>query len=138
MNEQEMLQTLEEHHRTIRTGLEGLRRHCSEPSPSSTELDAERLALREASMARSAFISDVMLPALLTGADVQLRSELSELLVFCAAKRQVSDTHITIWTQAAIEQDWAGYCGAAGSIWAMMEDQMEREWRLLSGTLRKR
>lgn len=138
MNEQEMLQTLEEHHRTIRTGLKGVRRHCSEPSPSSAELDADRLALREASMARSAFVSDVVLAALLKGADVQLRSELSELLVFCAAKRQVSDTHITIWTQATIEQDWIGYCAAAKRIWAMMEDQMEREWLLLSGTLRAR
>lgn len=133
-----MFQTLKEHHRTIRIGLDKVRRHCSEPSPSSSALDADRSELSRASIVRSTFVSDVVLPALLQSADVQLRSELSELLVFCAAKRQVSDTHITIWTLTRIEQDWAGYCAAAQKIWAMMEDQMEREWRVLSEPLRQR
>ena len=50
----------------------------------------------------------------------------------------MSKAHIKIWTPATVEQDWAGYCAATQKIWAMMEDQMEREWRILSELLRTR
>lgn len=135
MMKDEMLQRLEEHHRDIRALLDKIRGHCGFPRPSSDELDADRTALRKSSLARSAFISDEVVPALLVDADADLRHDLAEMLASFTAKRQVSDAHIMRWTYATIEQDWDGYCGAARRIWAIMEEQLDDEWRVLAPRL---
>lgn len=138
MTEEAMLHRLEEHHRDIRALLAKIRGHCGFPRPSSDELDADRVDLTKASLARSAFISDEVVPALLVNASAELRQELAEMLASFTAKRQVSDAHIATWTYAAIEQDWDGYCGAARRIWAIMEEQLSDEWRILAPRLRGR
>ena len=133
-----MLHRLEEHHRDIRALLDKIRGHCGFTRPSSDELDAARIELRKASLARSAFISDEVVPVLLVDAGADLRHELAEMLASFTAKRQVSDAHIATWTYATIEQDWDGYCGAARRIWAIMEEQLDDEWRILAPRLRGR
>jgi len=132
-----MLLALAEHHRHIRAGLDKIRRHCGFPRPSSDQLDADRADLHKASLARSVFISDEVVPALLTDADGELRHELSEMLSSFTAKRQVSNAHIARWTYATIEEDWDGYCASAPTIWAVMEEQLDDEWRVLAPRLQE-
>jgi len=137
MNAEAMLHVLEEHHRAIEAGLVDIRRHCGASSPCSGELGAARERLTAASLARSRFVSEQVVPSLLINADDDLRTELSELLFATAAKRMVSNGHIKAWTVASIEADWSGYCAAARDIWPMMEDQIERERRVLVPRLKQ-
>jgi len=135
MNEREMLRMLEEHHRTIRAGIDEVRSFCEAASPSSKELGAARSRLSEASLARSKFVSEEVLPRLLEDADADLRFDLLKLVSVFAAKRQLSNEHVAKWTLLTIEQDWAGYCAAAKVIWAMMENQLDSERRYLAARL---
>lgn len=137
MTEEAMLQVLEEHHRAIEAGLSEIRRHCGTASPCSRELGAAREQLTAASLARSRFVSEQVVPSLLKDADDDLRTELAELLYATAAKRMLSNCHIKRWTTASIEADWSGYCTAARDIWPMMEEQIERERRVLIPRLRQ-
>jgi len=50
MSEEEMLHTLEEHHLTIRAGLDEIRFQCAAPDPNSGDLDAARSRLSSASV----------------------------------------------------------------------------------------
>jgi len=136
MSEEEMLHTLEEHHRTIRAGLDEIRFQCAAPHPNSGDLDAARLRLSSASFARSKFVSETVVPRLLEDADADLRDELSKLLSVFQAKRQISCAHVTTWTRVTIDADWDGYRTAAALIWTMMENQIDRERRYLGDRLR--
>jgi imidazolonepropionase-like amidohydrolase len=137
MNAEAMLHVLEEHHRAIEAGLSEIRRHCGEMSPCSRELGAARERLTAASLARSRFVSEHVVPSLVKDADDDLRTELAELLYATAANRMLSNCHIKTWTVASIEADWSGYCAAARDIWPMMEDQMEHERRVLVPRLKQ-
>ena len=136
MNEEAMLARLEEYHRQIEAGLAVIRRHCDARVPNSSELAVARSELSSASLARSAFVTDVVVPCLIKNSDVDLRAELSGLLCIFEAKRQISCQHVMLWTVDTIEEDWAGYCAAARSIWAMMEDQVDKECRFLVARLK--
>lgn len=138
MNAEAMLHVLEEHHRAIEAGLVEIRRHCGNTSPCSRELGAAREQLTAASLARSRFVSEQVVPSLVKDADDDLRTELAELLYATAAKRMLSNCHIKRWTTASIEADWSGYCTAARDIWPMMEEQIERERRVLISRLKQR
>ena len=138
MNYDEMLHTMEEHHRRIIGGIAKIERYCSASRPGRTELAKDRQSLTHASLARSKFVSETVVPALLKDADTDLRSELSDLLVAFTAKRLMSSAHIAKWTLESIEADWQGYCSAARDIWAMMKTQIERERRVLITELRLR
>ena len=137
MNVESMLRTLEEHHRTITEGLSTIRHHCGQECPSSRELAKAREDLTAASLARSRFVSEQVVPALLRDADDDLRNELSELLFATAAKRMLSNCHVKTWTTTTIEADWSGYCDAARNIWPMMEDLIDRECRVLVSRLKQ-
>jgi hypothetical protein len=136
MNAEAMLHVLEEHHRAIEAGLVDIRRYCGATNPSSRELGEARERLTAASLARSRFVSEQVVPSLLINVDDDLRTELAELLYATAAKRMLSNCHIKTWTMASIEADWSGYCAAARNIWPMMEEQIERERRVLVPRLR--
>jgi len=137
MNEEAMLHVLEGHHRTIETGLDVIRRHCAAPVPNISDLAVARSQLSSASMARSAFVKEVVVPRLAEDGDADLRIELSALLCTFTAKRQISCEHVAMWTSVTIAEDWAGYCAAAKLIWAMMEDQIDKERRYLGARLRQ-
>lgn len=113
------------------------KRHCEEGCRDITGLSRARLNLTSASRRRSQFISDTVSPCLLEGADEQSRLNLADFLVAFRARRLVSDEHIAIWSDDHIRSDPQGYCVAAKAIWAMMEDQMDREARILGGQLRR-
>ena len=136
MSEEEMLHTLEEHHLTIRAGLDEIRFQCAAPDPNSGDLDAARSRLSSASLARSKFVSETVVPRLLEHADADLRDELSKLLSVLQAKRQISCAHVTTWTRVTIEADWNGYRTAAALIWTIMECQIDLERRDLGDRLR--
>ena len=127
MNEADMLQRLQEHHRAIEAGLGNISRHCVAASWDGPSLQAERSRLTAVSIARSRFVSEVVAPAVLQQADDGLRTELSELWFVTVAKRMVSNDHIARWRASAIEEDRAGYCAAHREIRTMMEAQMEFE-----------
>lgn len=131
----EMLQTLEKHHQTIKAGIAEIRRHCEEGCRDIAGLSRARLDLTSASRRRSQFISDVVSPFLLDGADEQSRLDLADFLVAFRARRLLSDEHIAIWSDEHIRSDPQGYCIAAKAIWAMMEDQIDREARVLCSQL---
>lgn len=133
-----MLGTLEEHHRRIEAGLDQIRFHCGSPVPDIGDLAVARSSLGSASLARSMFVAEVVVPHLVKDGDVDLRAELSALQCKFTAKRQVSCDHVAIWTSETIRADWSGYCAAARSIWAMMEDQIDMERRYLAARLRRR
>lgn len=133
----EMLQTLERHHQTIRAGIAEIQRHCEEGCRDIAGLSRARLNLTSASRRRSQFISDVVSPFLLEGADEQSRLDLADFLVAFRARRLLSAEHIAIWSDDHIRSDPQGYCVAAKAIWAMMGDQMDREARILGGQLRR-
>lgn len=65
MNEEAMLGRLEDHHRAIVAGLTEIRRHCGASHPHSGELAAARERLTAASLARSRYVSEEVVPALL-------------------------------------------------------------------------
>ena len=88
-------------------------------------------------MARSTFVTEVVVPRLAEDGDVDLRIELSALMCKFTAKRQISCEHVAMWTSVTIEEDWTGYCAAAKLIWAMMEDQMDKERRYLAARLKQ-
>ncbi|MEG3168077.1 hypothetical protein U1737_07730 [Sphingomonas sp. LB3N6] len=136
MNPEAMLGTLEGHHREIMAGLREIRRHCGEKNPNSSKLADAREQLTAASLARSRYVSEVIVPTLLKDADDGLRTELSELLFATATMRMFSRAHIAQWTSTSIEADWSGYCAAARGIWPMMEEQIERETRVLATRLK--
>lgn len=136
MDDQAMLQTMEEYHRQIMDGLTNIRAHCGASTPDSPALDVTRKGLSAVSQARSAFVTDVVVPRLLQDSDVDERAELLDLLCVIAAKREISFEHVERWTSTTIEADWSGYCGAARVIWAMMEDQLERERQFIISRLR--
>jgi hypothetical protein len=138
MNYDEMLHTLEEHHRRIIDGIAKIERHCAAAHPGSDALARDRQSLTNASLSRSQFVSETVVPALLEDANTDLRSALSDLLVALTAKRLMSNAHIAKWIYASIEADWAGYCSGARDIWAMMKTQIERERRVLITQLRLR
>ena len=135
MNDDEMLQTLGKHHQMILAGLEEIRFQCAASYPNTGDLDAARSRLSGASLARSKFVSEKMVPRLLEDADADLRDDLSKLLSVLQAKRQISAEHVATWTRVTIEQDWDGYRAAARLIWTMMESQIERERRDLGDRL---
>lgn len=137
MNDEEMASILEGYHRTIRFGLDEIRRHCGASEADLVHLADARRRLTTASLARSRFVSEVAVPSLLKNADDALRTELSELLFTTAAKRMLSNGHIEGWTPTTIENDWAGYCAAAQKIRPMMEEQMECEFRILIARLKR-
>lgn len=136
MDDQTMLQTMEEYHRQILDGLATIRGHCDASEPDSPALDATRKRLSAVSQARSTFVTDVVVPRLLQDSGVDERAELLDLLCVIAAKREISFEHVERWTRSTIDADWAGYCGAARVIWAMMEDQLDRERQYIIDRLR--
>jgi len=138
MNAEAMLKRLEEHHRTIMEGLRVIQGHCNGEHPSSCALARAREQLTAASLARSRFVSEQVVPSLVRDADDDLRTELSELLYATAAKRMVSNVHVKTWNTASIEADWSGYCAAAKDIWPMMEELIDRECRVLVARLRQK
>ncbi len=138
MDEEAMLATLEKHHRRIEAGLDQIRRHCAAPVPNISDLAAARSSLGSASLARSMFVAEVVVPHLVNDGDVDLRAELLALQCKFTAKRQISRDHVAIWTSETIQADWAGYRAAARLIWAMMEDQIDTERRYLAERLRRR
>lgn len=138
MDEEAMLGTLEEHHRRIEAGLDQIRFHCAAPVPNIGDLAVARSSLGSASLARSMFVTEVVVSHLVKDGDVDLRAELSALQAKFTAKRQISTEHVARWTSESIEADWAGYCAAARLIWAMMEGQIDMERRYLAERLRPR
>ena len=136
MDDQTMLQTMEEYHRQILEGLATIRSHCGASEPDSPALDASRKRLSAVSQARSTFVTEVVVPRLLQDSDVDQRAELLDLLCVIAAKREISFEHVERWTLTTIDADWLGYCGAAKVIWAMMEDQLDRERQFIISRLR--
>lgn len=136
MNAEAMLKTLEEHHRQIEAGLNVIRRHCDAPVPNIDDLAVARLRLSSASLARSVFVTEVVVPCLVKDSDVDRRAELSALQCKFTAKRQISCEHVAMWTSVTIKEDWAGYRAAARLIWAMMEDQIDKERQYLVERLR--
>jgi len=137
MTNVEMLATLKEHHRVIRSGLARIKSHCDSRCADGKQLSRARVDLTQASRARSAFVSDVIIPAILKRASDADRAALSEFLVAFTSKRIISDRHIAAWTDDTIAADVDGYCVAARTIWSMMEDQMARETRVLGERLRR-
>jgi hypothetical protein len=137
MTHAEMLRRLEEHHREIRTGLARIQGYCASGCADISSLSEARLELTRSSRSRSAFVSDVVIPAILEDADLNDRAELSSFLVAFTSKRLISDRHIATWTDETIAADVEGYCAAARTIWSMMEEQMERETRILGSRLRR-
>ena len=137
MNDEAMLQALEAHHRAIEAGMAEIRLFCKDPGPNSGALSAARERLTTASLARSRYVSEVIVPSLLVDPGDGVRTELSELLIATAARRMVSNGHVAAWTSTSIETDWSGYCAAARDIWPIMEEQMEHERCVLIPRLRQ-
>lgn len=135
MTDKELLRGLEEHHRVIRIGLALIQSHCANDCANIADLEKARVDLTRASRERSAFVSDRIIPRLLETADCDDRAALSDFLVAFTSKRLISDKHIERWTDDKIAADVAGYCAAARTIWSMMEEQMERESRVLGARL---
>ena len=136
MDDQAMLHTMEEYHRQIMAGLASIRAHCGASEPDSAALEVSRKGLSAVSQARSTFVTEVVVPRLLQNSDVDQRAELLDLLCLIAAKREISCEHVERWTLTTIDADWPGYCGAAKVIWAMMEDQLDRERQFIISRLR--
>ena len=128
-----MTQTLREHHRRIRDGLAEIKKHCERPAPDRNELAAARLRLSRSSSARSKYVQDVLIVRMRRRADDTMLAELAALQRSFSLKRLASSEHITRWTSSTIAGDWNGYCAAARTIWAMMEEQMQRERRTFYG-----
>lgn len=137
MTDKELLRRLEEHHRVIRVGLALIQSHCATDCANSSGLAQARLELTRASRERSLFVSDHVIPRLLETADCDDRAALSDFLVAFTSKRLLSDRHIERWSDQKIAEDVSGYCDAARTIWAMMEDQMERETCVLGSRLHR-
>lgn len=135
MTDKELLRGLEEHHRVIRIGLALIQSHCATGCANIAGLEKARVDLTRASRERSAFVSDRIIPRLLETADCDDRAALSDFLVAFTSKRLISDKHIERWTDDKIAADVPGYCAAARTIWSMMEEQMERESRVLGARL---
>lgn len=133
----ELLTKLEEHHRVIRAGLAQIKSHCDSRCADGYQLSRARIDLTQASRARSAFVSDVIIPTILKTASDADRAALSDFLVAFTSKRIISDRHIATWTDDTIAADVDGYCAAARTIWSMMEDQMARETRVLGERLKR-
>ncbi|SEM73295.1 hypothetical protein SAMN05192583_1030 [Sphingomonas gellani] len=93
-------------------------------------LSNARVRLSRASGARTQYINETLIPELRARADRSMLAELAELQRVIAAKRLASSVHVSVWSSKAIAGDWRGYCQAARSIWAMMEEQMSRERRI--------
>lgn len=125
-----MAQTLDEHHRQIAAGIAEVREHCSRPIPDIAALSTARLRLSRTSAARSQYVRDVLFPKLRAEADDVLLTQLDDMQRAFAAKRLASSEHVTTWSSKAIAEDWEGYRQAARRIWAMMEEQMDRERRI--------
>jgi hypothetical protein len=138
MDDEAMPKVLEAHHRAIKTGMDEIRLLCEDRGPNSAGLSAARERLTSASLVRSRYVSEVIVPSLLVDPDDGLRTELSELLIATAARRMVSNEHVAAWTSTSIETDWSGYCPAARDIWPIMEEQMEHERCVLITRLRQR
>lgn len=138
MTDKELLHRLEEHHRGIRVGLALIQSHCATDCANSAGLAKARVDLTRASRARSQFVSDHIIPRLLETADCEDRAQLSDFFVAFTSKRLLSDRHIERWTDERIASDVPGYCEAARVIWAMMEEQMERETKVLGSRLQNR
>ncbi|RYF21860.1 MAG: hypothetical protein EOO77_05225 [Oxalobacteraceae bacterium] len=136
MHDKAMFRKLGEHHANIRAGIAEIRHHCEAVTPDVAGLGAARLRLSKASAARSKFVADEVVPKVRQVADERLRGELTEMQRAFAAKRLKSSEHVTVWSSAAIEKDWQGYRAAARQIWAMMEEQMARESRVLGQRLK--
>lgn len=137
MYDEAMFQKLREHHANIRAGIEEIRRHCEAVTPDVAGLGTARLRLSKLSAARSKFVIDEVVPKVQQGADERLRGELTEMQRAFTAKRLKSSEHVTVWSSTAIEKDWQGYRAAARQIWAMMEEQMSRESRILGERLKR-
>lgn len=137
MTDKELLQGLEEHHRIIRVGLALIQDHCARDCADISGLEKARLDLTRASRERSRFVSENIIPRLLETADSDDRAALSDFLVAFTSKRLISNRHIERWTDEKIAADVQGYCAAARTIWSMMEEQMERETRVLGSRLRR-
>lgn len=137
MTNMELLAKLEEHHRVIRAGLAQIKSHCDSRCADGHQLSRARIDLTQASRARSAFVSDVIIPTILRTASDADRAALSDFLVAFTSKRIISDRHIATWTDDTIAADVDGYCSAARTIWSMMEDQMARETRVLGERLKR-
>jgi hypothetical protein len=120
-----ILRELEEHHARIRAGIDDIRRHCEAPVPDMMGLSDARLRLSRASTARSTFYTAQVVPKLRERMIDQ--TELTDMQRAFGAKRLKSSEHVVAWPFAAIEKDWPGYRAAAKEIWAMMEEQMNRE-----------
>lgn len=136
MHDETMFQKLGQHHANIRAGIEEIRRHCEAVTPNVAGLGAARLRLSKASAARSKFVVEEVVPKLQRDGDERLRGELAEMQRAFATKRLKSSEHVAMWSSAAIEKDWQGYHVAARQIWAMMEEQMSRESRILGERLK--
>jgi hypothetical protein len=129
---------LEAHHRKILHGMEAIRQHCQRPVPDIVELGTARLSLSRASTARAQYVRDIAIPTLLEQGDDALHAEISDLERGISVKRLASSEHVTTWSSQAIAEDWDGYRNAARAIWAMMEEQIERERRVLGERLTKK
>lgn len=127
----DMATTLKAHHQQIENGLAEIVRHCSLAMPDMSLLGAARVKLSRASAARTRYISDTVIPALMPGADPALKAELEAMQRTFSAKRLASSEHVNNWTSQSIEKDWDGYRAASREIRRMMEEQIERERAIL-------
>lgn len=133
-----MLNTLDNFHRRIAEGIDAIRQQCDKPAPAPdpAALGAARLSLTRISAARSRYITEKAIPRLVQEFDLADQSELSILQRQLNGNRLVSSRHVGVWSSVAIQSDWAGYRRAARDIWAMMEEQMNRERLVLGEPLR--
>lgn len=134
MNET-MQRTLADYHRQIASGIAEIRQHCSLPSPDIAGLGGARLRLSRVSTARSHYVCEVILPRLREGTDDTLRTDLNNMQRAINSKRMASSEHVTTWSSKTISENWNGYCRAAHGILAMMEEQIDRERRVLGERL---
>ncbi len=127
----DMTAALNAHHRHIEEGIREIAAHCSRAAPDISGLSAARVRLSRASAARTRYINDIIIPALLEGADPALRAKLGTIQKAFSAKRLASSEHVSTWTSKSIEADWEGYRAASRTIRAMMEEQIDRERSVL-------
>ncbi|KTF67883.1 hypothetical protein ATB93_16325 [Sphingomonas sp. WG] len=133
-----MFQKLEFCHAAILAGMAEVEEHCSREIPDLAALALVRVKLSRASTERSKLVRDVIVPKLLENADPAFRGELSLMLEAFTAKRVASSKHVATWSSWTIQQNWDGYREASRTIRKMMQDQIDRERKILSRRLRER
>lgn len=131
-----MFAALQKHHQDLISGIEEVRKLTELPEPDLGRLALARLRLSRLSSARSRFVTEQIIPALLASADDALREELTNMQKAFAEKRLRSSEHVSAWSTQSIAADWEGYKLASRAVRAMMEEQINRERSVLGDRLR--